>query len=147
MTTYKKHTVRLEGRELNFEIRDNMVDVTFLGLPFGANKNPAVWLQTREASAVAAIVAMIRRCKPEDLVYIEGEGEDVRVWLDLRLALCYAGWLFPPFRQWCADKIGAIEERLVQRQCEQCEHREQCEDQDKPDGILIAIRHPDDLPC
>lgn len=143
MTVHKKHIVPTEGEKLKFEIKDNMVDVTYLGLPFGENKHPLAWLQTREASQVAAMIAFIRKCNPKELVRIEGKDDDPRIWFDIRLALCYIGWVFPPFKQWFVDKIDEIEKRLMKN----VHQRRTDEDKDESHGILIAFHRPGDKPC
>lgn len=138
----RTHIMNIEGKELVFKIRGDMVDATLLGLPFGKKKHPLVWLKTMEAPLIATVIGVIKKCPPEDLVHIEGNDNDIRVWFDMGLAVSYAGWCFPPIKKWCADQIRKIEKRMDERM-----QQEKDENDDLPDGILIAIRHPGDLPC
>ena len=134
--TIKTHTICIDGKELVFKMRGDMVDVTLLGDSFGKKKHPLVWLNTEQAALIATVIGTIKKCPPESLIHLENEDENIRIWFDMGLALSYAGWCFPAFNKWCAEQI-----RDLKRQMD-CQEKK-----DRPQDILMAIYRPGGLPC
>lgn len=133
------HILRMDGHELVFEVQDDMVNATRMSGTYGAEKQPSIWLETREALGIREIVSTLKGCSERDLVQVRGEGEHAEIWMDMGLAISYAGWLLPAFMEWCAQEVRNLKEEIARR------HLQAHEDETER-RIIIQIHRSDDLP-
>nr|DAL26528.1 MAG TPA_asm: KilA-N domain [Caudoviricetes sp.] len=133
------HILHMDGHELVFEIEDDMVNATRMSSSYGTDKHPSIWLQTREAAGIREIVSAIKGCPEKNLVEARGEGDHTEIWMDMGLAISYAGWLLPAFMEWCAREVRRLKEEIARRDL----HTHEEEDEHR---IIIHIHRSDDLP-
>ena len=132
----------MDGHELVFEVQDDMVNATRMSSKYGDEKQPSVWLQTEEAAGIRKIVSMIKNCPEQDLVQIRGEGKHAEVWMDMGLAISYAGWLLPAFMEWCARQVMHLKAKIAREHL----HPREGDEDDDTRRILVQICRPGDLP-
>ena len=129
--------LKFGDKELICEIDGEMLNATRMGLPFGSEKSPTVWLNTDEAAGIRTLIASIKGCDPEELVSVKGDGDKATIWIDMGLGLPYAGWLLPEFLNWCAEKARTMKEEMVRERGSDAKNDTECH-------VLIGIRRSDD---
>lgn len=133
------HIVQMDGHKLVFEMQGDMVNTTRMSSSYGIDKQPTIWLKTKEAAGIREMIAAIKGCPEANLVQTRGEGEHSEIWMDMGLAISYAGWLLPAFMEWCAREVRHIKEEIARR------HLRTHEEEDVH-RIIIQIHRSDDLP-